>query len=162
MVCLKSLPWKYICDSFSDQKHQKNFHFSSTFSFFQHTLPQCRSSFFVQHSWWKVSTSSRISIFLSITNDALKPYTCLFFKVLRLSAHSTVLYPQPSNSVHIRFEHRLSYFFRVLCFSAYSTVFASTYKPFLRLTLFIYFIAWFSESAFSPKCKYSSSVVGTQ
>lgn len=26
----------------------------------------------------------------------------------------------------------------------------------------MYLRAWFSESAFSPKCKYSSSVVGTQ
>lgn len=54
------------------------------------------------------------------------------------------------------------YFFNVRCFSACSTVFSSTYSPFLRLTLFMYFRAWFSESAFSPKWAYSSSVVGTQ
>lgn len=54
------------------------------------------------------------------------------------------------------------HFFSVLCFSACSTVFSSTYNPFLRRTLFMYFRAWFSESAFSPKWVYSSSVVGTQ
>lgn len=51
---------------------------------------------------------------------------------------------------------------RVLCFSACSTIFSSTYSPFRFRTAFMYFRAWFSESAFSPKCKYSSSVVGTQ
>lgn len=51
---------------------------------------------------------------------------------------------------------------RVLCFSACSTIFSSTWRPFRFRTAFMYFRAWLSESAFSPKCKYSSSVVGTQ
>lgn len=50
----------------------------------------------------------------------------------------------------------------VLCFSACSTIFSSTDRPFRLRTAFRYFRAWFSESAFSPKCRYSSSVVGTQ
>ena len=50
----------------------------------------------------------------------------------------------------------------VRCFSANSTICSSTFKPFLLRTLFTYFLAIFSESAFSPKCIYSSSVVGTQ
>ena len=37
-----------------------------------------------------------------------------------------------------------------------------TDKPFLLRTLSMYFLARFAESAFSPKCRYSSSVVGIQ
>ena len=69
---------------------------------------------------------------------------------------------QKSRVVESNIFSRFNYFFNVRCFSACSTVFSSTYSPFLRLTLFMYFRAWFSESAFSPKCVYSSSVVGTQ
>jgi len=54
------------------------------------------------------------------------------------------------------------FFFNVLCFSANSTIFSLTWRPLRRRTAFMCFLATFSLSAFSPKCKYSSSVVGTQ
>jgi len=54
------------------------------------------------------------------------------------------------------------FFFNVLCFSANSTIFSLTWRPLRRRTAFMCFRATFSLSAFSPKCKYSSSVVGTQ
>lgn len=54
------------------------------------------------------------------------------------------------------------YFFKVLCFSALITTLSSTNKPFLLLTISIYFLATLALSAFSPKSSNSSSVVGTQ
>ena len=62
------------------------------------------------------------------------------------------------NDVHVFY----LFFFKVLCFSACSTIFSSTGRPFLFRTVFIYLLAIFSESAFSPKCSNSSSVEGTQ
>lgn len=50
----------------------------------------------------------------------------------------------------------------VLCFSACSTIFSSTLSPFRLRTWFMYCRVRLSESAFSPKWVYSSSVVGTQ
>lgn len=56
------------------------------------------------------------------------------------------------------------YFFldSVRCFSPWVTSCESTGRPFLRLTASMYILARFPLSAFSPKCRYSSSVEGTQ
>ena len=60
-----------------------------------------------------------------------------------------------SNVIHL-------FLVSVLCFSACSTIFSSTWSPFLLRTPFMYFRALFCVSDFSPKSAYSSSVVGTQ
>jgi ribosomal protein L32 len=52
--------------------------------------------------------------------------------------------------------------FKVLCFSANSTILRSTNIPFRSRTSSIYSLATFVRSAFSPRSSNSSAVVGTQ
>ena len=57
---------------------------------------------------------------------------------------------------------RLIQRFSVRCFSANSTIFLSTNKPFRSRTASMYPFAMLDRSAFSPRSSSSSSVLGTQ
>lgn len=75
--------------------------------------------------------------------------------------HKATVRPHRTKTLHV--VHRQGiYRFRVLCFSANSTILRSTKRPFRSRTVSMYTFATFSRSAFSPRSSSSSSVVGTQ
>lgn len=86
------------------------------------------------------------------------------FCTTRWQHHNIWSAPCTASKINNRLKYTGYHFFliSVLCFSACSTIFSSTVKPLRLLTLFMYFLARFSTSDFSPKCAYSSSVRGVQ
>src|SRR6218665_909250 len=105
-----------------------------------------------------------IMTFCCIQIDQHKRFTHFLFhkNFKQLRSQHQQLFLQIQISSFLRRILPYLFFFSVRCFSANSTIFSLTLSPLRLRTAFMCLRATFSESAFSPKCRYSSSVVGTQ